>query len=71
MLGAPTVGLRREGFDKGWGSFLELLFPIVAMQTETACSVLLGRYPRGKERQVGMANLKILLTPRQHVAPVK
>ena len=63
MLGAPVVGLRWAGFDKGWGSFLASLFHIVAMQTKTACSVLLRRYPRGKERQVGMANLKVLFTP--------
>ena len=71
MTGAPTVGLRWAGFDKGWGSFLASLFHIVAMQTKTACSVLMGRYPRCVERQVGMTNLRVLLTQRQDVAPVK
>ena len=52
-----------QDLTRGGGRFLELLFPIVAMQTKTACSVLQGRYPRGEERQVGMTNLKVLLTP--------
>ena len=65
------MGLRWAGFDKGWGCYLELLFPIVAMQAKTACSVLQGRYPRSVERQVGMANLKVLLTPRHDVIPVE